>query len=223
MRHPWTSLLCASLAFCMAVPAAAADFSAGLLVGHGIGLGGDFSLEAANFAEGLPFSLRLGLGYGLLDPGDAVAARHVFINDNENGTPEADGHVYDWRLDLVREMDWGPLAGTRIFGGPRHASFTGTFNFIGGNEKFEVTSSQWGWGGGLERHWAMGPRWGFWLAGGGDYYLSSAITGHDTSYAPDGEDVNPRDGYDYDAADEAISQPEIEWRLGLGLNLRLGR
>lgn len=223
MRHSWTPWLCSLLIFCTAAPAAAAEFSAGLLLGHGIGLGGDFSLEAARFAEGMPFSLRLGLGYGALDPGDAVAARHVFINDNENGTPEADGHVYDWRLDLLRELDWGPLAGTRFFAGPRYASFTGTFNFIGGNEKFDVTSSHWGWGAGLERRWAMSERWGFTLAGGADYYLASELTGHDTSYAPDGEDVNARDGYDYDTADEAINQPKLEWRLGLGLDLRLGR
>jgi len=222
MRHSRTLWLCTLLLFCPVAPADAAEFSAGLLLGHGLGTGGDFSLEAARFAEGLPFSLRLGLGYSLLDPGDAVAARHIFINDNTNGTPEDEGHAYDWRLDLLRELGWGPLAGTRLFGGPRYASFTGTFSYIGGNEEFDVTSDQWGLGAGLERRWAMGSRWGFVMAGGLDYYLSSHIHGHDTTYSPDGEDVNGREGYDYDTADEAINQPELEWRLGLGLNLSLG-
>jgi hypothetical protein len=223
MRHSWTLTLCTLLVFCTALPAAAAEFSAGLMAGHGLGVGGDLSLEASRFAEGLPFSLRLGLGYGLLDPGDPLAARRIFINDNTNGTPEDDGHALAWRLDVVRELDWGALAGTRLFGGPRHASFTGTFNYIGGNEKFDVTSSHWGWGGGLERRWAMGPRWGFTLAGGADYYLASGITGHDTTISPDGEDVNNEQGYDYAATDEAINQPKLAWRLGLGLDLRLGR
>jgi hypothetical protein len=222
MRHSWTHSICAVLVFCTAVPAAAAEFAAGLRFGHSIGVGGDFSLEAARFAEGLPFSLRLGLGYGVLDPGDALAARHVFINDNENGTPESEGHAYDWRLDLLRELDWGPLAGARLFGGPRYASFTGTFTYIGGNEEFDVTSEHWGLGAGLERRWAMGSRWSFVMAGGLDFYLSSPIHGHDTTYDPDGEHVNPREDYSFDDADEAINQPELEWRLGLGLNLRLG-
>ncbi len=222
MRHSWTPWLCTLLVFCTAASAPAAQFSTGLLLGHGLGLGGDLSLEAARFAEDLPFSIRLGLGYGVLDPGDAVAARHIFINDNENGTPDESGHAYDWRLDLIRELNWGPLAGARLFAGPRYASFTGTFNYIGGNEEFDVTSSHWGLGAGLERRWAMGPRWGFVMAGGLDYYLSSHIHGHDTTYSPDGEDVNPREGYDYDSADEAINQPALAWRLGLGLNLRLG-
>lgn len=223
MRHIRTSLLATLLLICMAGPSAATELTTGLLLGHGVGNGGDFSLEAARFAEGLPFSLRLGLGYGLLDPGDAVAARHVFINDNENGTPEAEGHAVTWRLDLVRALRSGPLAGMRVYGGPRYASFTGTFTYVGGNEEFDVTAKQWGWGAGLERRWPIGERWGFTLGGGAEYYLAAALSGHDTTYSPDGDHVNDREGYDYDSADDAIDQPKLEWRLGLGVDLRLGR
>ena len=210
------------LLFCTTAPSAAAEFSTGVELGHGLGLGGALNLEAIDFAQGLPFSLRMSLGYWRLDPGDALAARHAFINDNENGTPQSTGRNVAWRMDLLRELNWGPLAGSRAFVGPRYASFKGTFDFVGGNEKFDVTSSHWGWGAGLERRWAMGPRWGFSMGGGADYYLASAISGHDTSYSPDGENVEPRDGYDYDAADEAVNQPKLEWRLSLGFDLPLG-
>jgi hypothetical protein len=50
-----------------------------------------------------------------------------------------------------------------------------------------------------------------------EYYFSSRLRGHDTSYSPDGENVNPREEYTYNDANEAINRPGIEFRLMIGL------
>ena len=196
--------------------AGGAELSGGLSLGYSMAPGAETSIEAADFAEGLPFSLRLGLSYGRPEGGDAADARRVFINDATNGTPEASGRVWIGRLDLVRKLESGPLGKVRIYAGPRLALFKGNFQFIGGNEDFDVNSRHWGWGGGLEKSWTMTPSIDFVVGGGIDWFLDAQLEGHDTSYDPDGENDNPRNDYDYDDADEAIAQPDLEWRLSIG-------
>jgi hypothetical protein len=96
--------------------------------------------------------------------------------------------------------------------------FTGNFNYIGGNENFDVTSDQWGWGLGFKSYFPMTRKLELALTTGVDYYLSSELIGHDTKYSPDGEDVNPREDYKFKDADDAINQPKLKLRLLLGLN-----
>lgn len=50
-----------------------------------------------------------------------------------------------------------------------------------------------------------------------DYYFSSTLTGHDPQHNPDGTAVNPREDYDYGAADAAVGQPKFRPRLATGL------
>ena len=98
--------------------------------------------------------------------------------------------------------------------------FTGNFKFIGGNEDFDVTSNNWGIGIGAKAFFAMGAQMDFVVTAGVDYFFSNTLTGHDTAYSPDGENVNPRRDYTYDTANEAVNQPDLELILMIGLNYR---
>jgi len=216
-------LMTVSLLSLFAGAATAAQLTAGLNLGHAMAPGAELTAEAAEFADGLPFSVRLGVGYAQPDGGDAVAARRVFINDATNGTPESSGKVWMGRLDLVREFDHGLLDGARVYGGPRYAAFTGNFNYVGGNEDFDVRSNHWGWGGGLEWRWPVGDAMNFSLGGGADWFMAARMDGHDTAYEPGGEAGTERDDYSYEDADDAIDQPALEWRIGVGISRSFGR
>ncbi len=192
-------------------------FSGGLKVGYYGGFGLQLHGTVSNVADGFPMSLRLGLGYTSVEPGISAEARQVFINDATNGIPEEKGRQLDFRLDMLYPVKILSLPRAYVYGGPRHARFVGNFKYVGGNEDFDVISNQWGIGGGLESFFAMSPRVDLVLHFGVDYYFESVLTGHDTQYSPDGDNVNGRDGYTYEDADAAIEQPKFEPRLMLGL------
>ena len=56
------------------------------------------------------------------------------------------------------------------------------------------------------------------LGGGADYFFQGTLKGHDTAYSPDGDDVNPREDYTYDDADNAVNQPKFLGRFMIGIN-----
>ena len=58
------------------------------------------------------------------------------------------------------------------------------------------------------------------LTAGYDYYPNATLSGHDTAYSPDGDNVNPREDYTYGDADQAIEQPKGVVRLMFGVNFR---
>ncbi len=190
--------------------------SVGVEFGYYGGMGFQAFGMVSNVAEGFPMSLRLALGYTSVEPGLSGEARQVFINDATNGIPEEKGRQMDFRLDLLYPVRLLNMERAYLFGGPRHARFVGSFKYIGGNEDFDVNSNQWGIGGGLESFFAMSPKLDLVLHLGLDYYFESNLTGHDTMYAPDGDNSNGRDGYTYEDADQAIDQPKVEPRLMLG-------
>ncbi len=64
----------------------------------------------------------------------------------------------------------------------------------------------------------MNNQFYFITSAGFDYYFSSELSGHDTRYSPDGEDVNTRNDYTYDDADNAINNPTFQLRLLVGVN-----
>lgn len=101
------------------------------------------------------------------------------------------------------------------------AKFTGNFKYVGGNEDFDVKSSQWGFGVGLEKIYSMNERLGFSMRMGVDTFSNSILFGHDTSYNPNGEDVNPRKDFTFDDADNAINQPDVEFSFLLGIRYKL--
>jgi hypothetical protein len=193
-------------------------FAAGVQVGYNSGLGVEVQALVADFAQGFPFQARLGIRRTSVEPGAALDARRIFINNNTNGIPEESGKTWNWRLDVLYPARVLSLQRAYFFGGVRHASFTGNFNFVGGNEDFDITSSQWGFGGGLESHFGVGSRVDMVITTGVEYFASGTLSGHDTAYSPDGDNVNPREDYTYADADAAVAQPKIEPVIMFGFN-----
>jgi hypothetical protein len=217
------SALALFTALVVARPSDAARVSAGAQVGYNGGVGVSANAMLADFAEGFPMALRLTAGYTARQPGDAADARRIFINDATNGTPEEKGWFWDYRFDLMYDFGWSSVADIYLTGGVRYAQFTANFKFIGGNEDFDVTSSQWGLGAGLDGYFDITQKLQFVLAGGIDYYFDSELKGHDTEYSPDGDDSNPRNDYTYDDADKAINQPKWVGRVMIGVSYWFGK
>lgn len=202
--------------------------SAGILTGYnrGFGIQGNFSLNRS--ASQLPFDLRVGVGYTFMNPGNALDARRIFINNNTNGSPEKSGRSIDYRLDFMIPKPIFGISNSYIVLGPRGSSFKGNFQYIGGNEDFDVISHQWGLGGGIESHFSMAKNFNLVLAVGLDYYLPSTLHGHDTSYSPDNDNVNARNDnenndtpFTYKDANAAIAQPAFMPYAMVGVTLDL--
>lgn len=187
----------------------AADLSAAGALGYENGPALRVSAEADGFAKGFPFGVELGLDFALQDPGDAALARKVFINNATDGTPEQSAWDLNLRLDFNYNTHWLKEGQVYLTGGPRFSMFHGSFRYIGGNEEFEVITDQWGLGLGAKGRFRMVPRLDFVVSAGLDYYFGAALSGHDTTYRPDNDNVNPQDDYQYQDADEAVSQPVL--------------
>jgi hypothetical protein len=204
-----------------ATGASATTRSIGVQGGAMGGLGMRADITFHHFTQDLPLSLRVGVGFAGCDAGDPLAARRVFINNNTNGTPEESGHIWQLRLDFVHPFTQIAGAPVNLGVGIRKARFTGTFNYVGGNENFDVTGSPWGVGVLLDTNFPIGKATDFVVAAGLDYYFSADLEGHDTTYSPDGTTVNPQEDYTWDDADAAINQPGWEPQLLIGLRWRL--
>lgn len=209
-------------AFTMSGPASSADFWAGVQTGYRGGAGGELDAGVSNFAQGFPLALRFAVGYSIREAGKAADARRIFINDATDGTPEKNGSFLDFRFDLMYPLQWPAAKRISVTGGVRYARSKSHFKYVGGNEDFNVTGKEWGLGAGLEGSFPITGRIDLTVGGGVDYFFKAALTGHDTSYSPDGDDVNPRD-YTYDDADAAINQPSLIGRALIGLSYKLGR
>lgn len=196
------------------------EFSGGAVLGYYGGFGFHVNAMVSNFAQDFPLAARIGLGFSSVEPGKAADARRIFINDATNGTPEKSGRKLDFRFDFMYPVKLLGMKQAYAFGGPRYSKFTGNFKYIGGNEDFDVVSNQWGFGLGVESFFPMSPKLDLVLSAGADYFGNAKLTGHDTSYSPDGDDSNPRDDYTYDDADDAIDQPKIEPRIMLGVRYK---
>lgn len=196
--------------------------SAGFELGANTGFGARADLTLHNITHDLPLSLRLGLGYAGRDAGDPAAARRVFINNNTNGTPQESGHSWQMRLDLVRPVGHLGRAPLNLGAGVRKAFFTGTFDYVGGNENFDVTCRPWGVGFAFDTALAVGRATSLSLAAGLDHYFGATLEGHDAAYSPDGTIINQRDDYEWADAEKAINQPRWELTAVMGLRWQLG-
>jgi len=194
----------------------AAEFSISVIGGYKGGAGFRLSTSASEFAQGLPLGMEIGLGYTAFDPGNAADARSIFINDNNNGTPEKSGRMWDVRLDFLYRLKTFGLREAFAYAGVRYSMFTGNFKYVGGNEDFNVTSNQWGVGVGAKASFPISGRVGITFLGGFDYFFDAVLSGHDTSYSPGGETVNGNHNYTFKDADAAISQPKLQPCLMLG-------
>lgn len=189
-------------------------FAGGIQAGYNNGIGLQGNLTLKNLAEGFPFNIKLGIGFSYMDPGIPLKAREIFINDATNGVPEKSGRLIDIRADFL----YGIGARTYFYAGPRFAMFTGNFDFVGGNEDFDVTSKQWGAGVGVENYFRISPMLDFVLSFGYDYFFPNTLYGHDTSYSPDGQNINDRKGFTFTDADDAVNQPKHNVKAMVGLS-----
>ena len=196
------------------------QFTGQVLTGYYGGIGLHVNGTLANFADGFPFQIRLGIGYARVPAGNALLARQVFINNNTNGTPESSGKMWDERLDVLYPVNLLSLKRTMFFAGPRHSNFTAHFEYIGGAEVFDVNDDQWGLGAGLETSFALSPRVDMVITGGADYYFPNTLSGHDTYYRTNNDNTHPIEDYTYQDAEKAIDQPELKTRLMLGIAYR---
>jgi hypothetical protein len=194
------------------------SFAIGTQFGMYNGVGGNLSILSSQFADNFPFTAKLSVGLAYSDAGDPLAARRIFINNNTNGIPEKSGKTWNFSLDFLRRYSILNLKRNYFYAGPRYIMFTGNFNFIGGNEDFDVTSDQWGLGVGMENYFRIVPAIDLVINFGYDYYFSSTLYGHDTSYSPEGQDVNPREDYTFDDADRAVNQPQHQIKALIGFN-----
>ena len=112
--------------------------------------------------------------------------------------------------------------------GPRYSSYTANFKYIGGNEDFDATSKQFGVGLGTESRFTISDKLKLIAAAGLDYFCSNTLKGHDTSYSPDEDNINPRNDnqnndteFTFDDANEAIKQPNFMPRVLLGVIYKL--
>lgn len=205
------------IVFLLPLVANAGPFYGGVNVGYTGGLGIHATGSFMDFTRDVPLSARFTLGYNSASAGDPYRARQIFINDNTNGDPEKSAHTWQFRFDLMfPTFKLGPQT-LYLFAGPRYASYTANFNYIGGNENFDVTSKNWGAGLGFETWFAVGETSDFVLQLGVDWYADAKLEGHDTAYYPSGDDVNPRNGYTYADADDAIDQPSLEPLVMMGM------
>ncbi len=195
-------------------------FTGEMFSGYYDGVGVHFSGTFANFAQGFPFQIRFGIGYAWVPTGDAVRARRVFIDQATGGSPRSSGKNWDARLDLMYPVKLFSLDRSRVFGGLRLSSYTAYFEYIGGNETFDVNSDPWGLGGGVETMFALSPKVDLIVSAGADYYFRSLLTGHDTYYRPNGDNLNEKENFTYKDADACIAQPDFQTRLMLGVGYR---
>lgn len=192
------------------------EWSVGLALGYRSGFGIKASGMVAGFTPSFPMTARFGVGYTSHDAGEPFAARSVFINDATNGVPQESGRTWSFEFDVLYPVKVLSLPRSHVYGGIRHARFNGNFKFVGGNEDFDVRSRHWGVGAGLESYFWMSRRIEMLASAGLDYFFSSRLSGHDTSYSPDGANVNPRNEFTYADADSAVAQPRLDPLLMFG-------
>ncbi len=185
------------------------------------GTGIEVSLTYRLPSRQLPVDLRFALARSKRNPGNALDARHVFINNNSNGVPQKSGSVWLVQLDFLIRTKWRWLPDMQWYIGPRYMWFNGDFKFIGGNEFFNVVCDQWGVGGGVQSRLPLSRKLNLVITAGLNYFPPATLIGHDTSYSPDGEIINGREDYTYQDADAAINQPKLEPTVLIGVEVPL--
>lgn len=203
-------------------------YSLGFETGYNRGFGLQTNLKASGFGPSFPLSLRAGIGLTFMNPGNAADARRIFINNATNGVPEKNGRSFDFRLDFMFPRTVFGNPNSFFVLGPRFSTFTGHFDYVDGNEVFDVTSHQWGIGIGYENNFRLTDKMNLFLAYGLDFYVPSTLTGHDTSYSPDNDNVNAEGNnqnddapFRYKDANKAIYQPEFMPHFMIGINFNL--
>jgi hypothetical protein len=172
---------------------------------------GTIGLGIRDFIPSIPIGARLTAGVAYqFDSGDATAARHIFINDNEGGSIEKWGLSHALALDITYKVASGKNLRIDGYAGPRVCFYSAHFGFIGNNEVFAARSDSFGLGAGMQAVLRTGPRLAAVLSAGADYFFPSMLYAHGTYYyTPNGVDQVPRDAYTYKDADAAVNQPKF--------------
>lgn len=203
-------------------------FALGLSTGYNNGFALQLNGTALQPIQTLPIQLRVGVGFTKLDPGNAADARRIFINNATNGVPEEKAKAFDYRLDILWASNLFNLEQAYWSVGPRYSSYTANFKYVGGNEDFDVTSKQFGVGLGAESQFPISNKLNLVAAAGLDYFFNNTLQGHDTSYSPDNDNVNPRNDnqnndvqFTFSDANTAVNQPNLMPRVLLGISYSL--
>jgi hypothetical protein len=194
-----------------------ADFSVGMHMGYKGGASFGASGMVSEFAQGFPLALEFGLTYSSLDPGDPLRARRVFIANATNGTPEKSGRTWDLKMEFLYNLHLSGLRAMYLYAGGRYSSFDGHFHYVGANEEFDVTGAQWGVSLGSRVLFAMSSRVSMMLSGGVVAYFKGSLHGHDTTYSPDNQNVNPKENFQYSDAASAVSTPRFQPEVLIGV------
>ena len=193
--------------------------SGGMAVGYDIGLPLFGYLLFEHVSEDLPLAFRFSLSQSfLLDAGDPQLARQVFVNQNSDGVPGKSASQWELGADVLDPVHLFSMHRSYLFAGIRYSMFTSSFEFIGGDEVFDVHANQLGLTAGAESYFRMSQRVDLLFSVGGVYYFPATLAGHDAAYSPDGTIVNQRENYTYADADRAINQPKIEPKILVGVN-----
>jgi len=211
-------------------PAHALEHYVALMAGY---YAGPSVMGAVGFTDvftKIPIAFELEGGHSWTNPGDPALARDVFINNNDGGDDDAqkDGSVWDFGLNALYPLNqtYGPVK-FFVFGGPRYAHFDGHFDYVGGNEDFDVIANSWGLGGGLRGVMPLGKGFSGILQLGVDYYFPTSIYGHDATYYPNDSNINARAAqeagdpanytYTYADATRAVNVPRLRPRVMIGI------
>ena len=176
--------------FSQTAPPLAANpkFSLGVLFGNTDNFGINISGTISEFSYDIPLTIKFSGGYNVRDAGNPVDARKIFINDNTNVDPDKSGHSIDFRLDFAYPVRLFAIRKSLLYIGPIYSMHTSIFDFVGGNEFFDISTSQFGLGAGLETYFGISPNLSFVFSGGFDYYFDAQVGGHDSFYNSDGTD-----------------------------------
>jgi hypothetical protein len=186
------------------------------------------TIGLANIFEKVPVGFEVELGYSWTPAGDGILARRVFINDATGGDNDAQssGGVLDFGFNATYPLiqSYGPIK-FYVFGGPRIGHYDVRWDYVGGDEDFDIVSWVYGLGGGLRGTMPLGKSFLAVMQLGVDYYPRSAIYGHDATYYPNDSNVNARTatsppvGYTWTYADAeaATTVPHIRPRVMVGI------
>ncbi len=217
-----SSLFAVSL---LASPASAAPekiiyAEAGTMNGFGLTAGFGLHRISPKFPIGFDFSV----GYVFQsDPGNAVDARKIFINDATAGNNNIveSGSAFFIGIDALYPILRQSIFELNVAAGPRYSSYAAFFDYQGGNEAFKVYSNAWGFGVGFKSLLTISDHFVIGLETTVQYFFNTQLKGHGFFYNANNQDDNPRNNYRYSDADAAINQPLFFPRVQLLLGYKL--
>jgi hypothetical protein len=196
----------------------------GLGTGYMNGIGGEVQVSLLKLSPAFPIGIHFSAGYyHQEDPGVAVDARKIFINDTTTGNDNI--IEYGYNVSFLLEFSYPILKKNNLhllgYVGASHVRHLANFDYVGGNEKFDVTTNPWGLSGGVRLGFFLTPTVLLSINGGVEFLFLDTISAHGNFYNPDGEDDNPRNDYTYDDADAAIYQPFVSPKIKIELLFKL--